>query len=199
MMKQSVLSAFSLAATLGLSLLFGQQTQNVKLANAIGRENAQIAQRVGVWDVTETVWDVPAAKPVVTKWIAERRMMGEFLEEVLEPAVGAPPEKVQRIDYLSFHRIEGRWKYVSMDTRASVGMMPATSADRGDVADIHLTFEPFAIPIEGSRAGQLLVMQETITQTDANHDRKDQYFNLADGRGSLWLKHRYEYVRREAK
>jgi hypothetical protein len=126
-------------------------------------------------------------------------MIGGFLEEALEPAVGAPPGEIQRIDYLSFHRIEGRWKYVSMDTRASVGMMPASSADRGNVAEIHLTFEPFAIPIEGSRAGQLLLMQETITQTDANHDRKDQYFNLADGRGSLWLKHRYEYVRREAK
>jgi hypothetical protein len=196
---QSVLSAFSLAATLASSLLFGQQTHNVKLANEIGRENAQIAQRVGVWDVTETVWDAPTANPVITKWVAERRMIGEFLEEILEPAVGAPPEEVQRIDYLSYHRIEGRWKYVSMDTRASVGMMPASSADRGDLDRIHLTFEPFAIPIEGSRAGQLLLMQETITQTDANHDRKDQYFNLADGRGSLWLKHRYEYVRRKAK
>ena len=98
--------------------------------------------------------------------------------------MGAPPVKVQRIDYLCFHRIEGRWEYVSMDTRATVGIMPASSADRGDVADIHLNFEPFAIPIEGSRAGQLLTMQETIIQIDANHDRKDQYFNLADGRGA---------------
>ena len=74
-------------------------------------------------------------------------MVGEFLEEVLEPTVGAPVSQIQRIDYLSYHRIEGRWKYVSMDTRASVGMMPASSADRGDIADIRLVFEPFAIPM----------------------------------------------------
>jgi hypothetical protein len=198
-MTQRVLAAICFAAILTPSILFCQRTQSAKAEGVIGRENAEIAQRVGVWDVTESVWDSPAAIPVITKWVAERKMIGEFLEEILEPATGAPPGEIQRIDYLSYHRIEGRWKYVSMDTRASVGMMPATSADRGDTASIHLTFEPFAVPIKGSKAGQLLMMQETITKTDANHDRKDQYFNLADGSGTLWLKHRYEYSRRQSK
>lgn len=196
---QRVLYAFCLVPIVASSVLFGQQTQSATLESGIGRENGLMAQRVGVWDVTETVWDSPTATPAITKWVAERKMIGEFLEEILEPAVGAAPGKIQRIDYLSYHRIEGRWKYVSMDTRASVGVMPAASPDRGDIDNIHLTFEPFAIPIEGSKAGQLLLMQETITQTDANHDRKDQYFNLSDGSGTLWLKHRYEYVRRVAK
>lgn len=86
-----------------------------------------------------------------------------------------------------------------MDTRASVGMMPASSADRGDIANIRIVFEPFAIPMAGSKAGQLLLMQEFIRQTDVDHDEKDQYFNLADGDGKRWLKHKYEYVRRQAR
>ena len=181
------------------ALLSGQHASNSRSMGATGRENLLIGQRAGIWDVTETVWDSPSTSPVVTKWVAERRMIGEFLEEVLEPTVSAPPGQIQRIDYLSYHPIEGRWKYVSMDTRASVGMMPASSADRGDIASIHLTFEPFAVPIEGSKAGQLLMMQETITQVDNDHDHKEQYFNLADGCGILWLKHKYEYVRHKSK
>jgi|SRR6187402_2091389 len=179
--------------------VFAQRSQNDISENKIGRENEAIARRAGVWDVTETVWASPSSAPVVTKWVAERRMIGEFLEEVLEPTQGAPPGQIQRIDYLGYHRTEGRWKYVSMDTRASVGMMPAASGDRGDLTSIHLTFEPFAVPIDGSKVGQLLVMQEVITQTDIDHDRKDQYFNLANGSGVLWLKHKYEYVRRRTK
>ncbi|MGA7925523.1 MAG: hypothetical protein WCA20_05960 [Candidatus Sulfotelmatobacter sp.] len=38
-------------------------------------------------------------------------------------------------------------------------------------------------------------MREIILLKDVNHDRKDQYFNLADGKGKSWLAHRYEYVR----
>lgn len=41
----------------------------------------------------------------------------------------------------------------------------------------------------------MLLMREIILLKDVNHDRKDQYFNLADGKGKSWLAHRYEYVR----
>lgn len=191
-----ILITLSYASALIVSPFYGQETSK---ATEIGAENAQLAQRAGVWNVKETVWDSPGAVPTITTWVAERRMIGEFLEEVLEPSVGAPATQIQRIDYLSYHRIEGRWKYVSMDTRASVGMMPASSADRGDIANIHIVFEPFAIPMMGSKAGQLLSMQEVIRQTDADHDEKDQYFNLADGNGTSWLKHKYEYVRRQTR
>lgn len=191
-------SAFAVLAILALLPLVAQEGKS-KEESEIGRENAQIAQRAGIWDVKETVWDSPGAKPTTTTWIAERRMIGEFLEEILEPAVGAPAAQIQRIDYLSYHRIEGRWKYVSMDTRASVGMMPASSVDRGNIADIRIVFEPFAVPMSGSSAGQLLSMQEEIRQIDTDHDEKDQYFNLADSSGTSWLKHKYEYVRRASR
>jgi len=77
-------------------------------------------------------------------------MIGAFLGETLEPVSNSPAADIKRIDYLSFNRIEGRWKYLSMDTRAPVGLMPAASPDRGDASRIHLTFEPFVIPVTGS-------------------------------------------------
>ncbi len=163
----------------------------------IGPENAQIARRAGNWDVVETVWASPGAAPVSTHEVAERKMIGAFLQEIIRPAPGSAG--ISRIDYLSFHRLEGRWKYVSMDIRAPVGIMSAASFGRGQTSRIDVTFEPFAIPasVEGAKiAGQLLQMRQLIVQQDANHDQKDQYFIPADGTGKPWLGHRYSYTRR---
>lgn len=177
-----------------------QQGATVAGINELGTENSSIAQRAGLWDVTESTWDSPTAVPTVKKLVAERRMIGSFLEEVLEPAPNSSPADIKRIDYLSFNRIEGRWKYVSMDTRAPVGLMPAASVDRGEPGTIRLIFEPFAVPAATStNTGQLVLMQEIISLTGVDQDHKDQYFNLADGSGKSWLAHRYEYLRRLAK
>lgn len=165
--------------------------------NELGPDNSQLARRAGAWDVVETVWATPGAAPTSTHAFAERRMIGSFLQEMLKPAPGSA--NVLRIDYLSFNRVEGRWKYVSMETRAPVGMMTAQSFGRGEQGRIDITFQPFALPGSGTIvAGQLLQMNQRIILQDSNHDRKDQYFVLADGNGKTWLAHRYAYTRRQA-
>ena len=157
---------------------------------ALDPENAALANRTGLWDVTETVWATPTSPPVTTTaHIAERRMIGAMLEEVLHPLADA--NGIERIDYLRFNHTEGRWDYVSMDTRAPVGIMPAWSFVRGDGLQIELAFSPFALP-----TGVMLRMTELVTVTDADHDSKDQRFILADGSGTAWLAHRYVYTRR---
>jgi hypothetical protein len=179
--------------------MLAQQSTSITALNELGPENAAMAQRAGLWDVIETTWTSPTSTPTKKNLVAERRMVGSFLEEVLEPAPNSAPADIKRIDYLSFNRIEGRWKYVSMDTRAPVGLMPAASDDRGENGSIHLTFEPFAILAASTNiTGQLVLMQELIVQDSPDHDRKDQYFNVADGSGKSWLGHRYEYVRRHS-
>jgi hypothetical protein len=179
--------------------MLAQQSTSITALNELGPENAAIAQRAGLWDVIETTWASPTSTPTKKNLVAERRMVGSFLEEVLEPAPNSAPAEIKRIDYLSFNRIEGRWKYVSMDTRAPVGLMSAASDDRGENGSIHLTFEPFAIPIASTNiTGQLVLMQQFIVLDGPDHDRKDQYFSVADGSGKSWLGHRYEYVRRHA-
>ena len=168
-------------------------------ANTLGPENAQQAQRVGTWDVVETVWASPGAAPVITHEMAERRMIGSFLQEIIQLAPAPAAPAIKRIDYLSFHRLEGRWKYVSMDMRAPVGIMSAESFGRGTAGHIEIMFQPFAVPgpRQGAHGtGQLLQMRQLIIQQDANHDRKDQYFIPADGSGKPWLAHRYAYSRR---
>ncbi len=161
--------------------------------NELGPENGRLAKLVGTWDVVETAWSSPATKPTITKAVAERKMIGSFLQETLRPSLGST--QVLRMDYLSFNRVEGRWKYVSMDMRAPVGLMSAASFGRGAKGRIEVVFEPFSAP----DTGQLLQMHQGYFQQDANHDRKDQSFVLADGSGKLQLLHRYAYTRRTAK
>lgn len=125
-------------------------------------------------------------------------MIGAFLQEIIQPAPGSAVPDFRRIYYLSFNRVEGRWKYVSMDTRNPVGLMPAASFGPGDKGTITLMFEPFAIAGAGMNvAGQMLRMDEIMIQKDAGHDLAEERFMLADGSGKAWLAYRYEYVRRQ--
>ncbi len=164
----------------------------------IGPENQALAKFAGHWDVTETVWAAPGAAPITTTGlVADRRMIGSFLQEILHSASDRSGNSVKRIDYLSFNRVEGRWDYVSMDMRAPVGIMSAWSFERDPAERILLTFQPFAVAgAETAVAGQMLRMDEVIARQGSDHNTKDQHFILADATGTKWLAHRYASARR---
>ena len=164
--------------------------------NKLGPENGAMARSVGTWDVTETVWDRPGAAPhVATGLVAERRMIGSMLEETLRSITD--PTKILRIDYLTFNRVERRWEYVSMETRAPVGMMTAQSYGRDRDDHILIVFQPFALAgPEQTVTGQMLRMRQEIIAQGPDRQSKDQYFTPADGTTDEWLAHRYAYARR---
>lgn len=182
-----------LSATTWLAIVTVQGAPAVPAdINALGPQNSQLAGHVGVWDVVETDWAAPGAAPKSKRGVAERKMVGPFLQETLRPSLGSPT--VWRMDYLSFNRVEGRWKYVSMDTRVAAGLMPASSFGLGQSGRIDVTFEPFSSP----DSGQLLQMNQVFVLQDANRDRKEQRFLVANGQGTakMWLRHQYAYTRR---
>jgi len=179
-------------------VLAPQAPSAAKRMNQRGNENLAMAQQVGTWDVTETVWDSPTATPKTTRGlIAERQMVGSMLQEIIHSPAGSTGANIKRIDYLTFNRVEGHWQYVSMDARAPVGLMPATSFDRGTGGKITLLFTPFALAGSGSDvSGQMLRMDTVIARQGPNRDLKQQHFMLADGTGTSWLAHQYAYTRR---
>ena len=91
--------------------------------NELGPDNSALTQRVGRRNVTETVWNSPTAAPVTTNLVAGRRMMGPMLQEFLRPVTDGSSKAVERIYYLTYNRIEGRWEYISMDLRALDGII----------------------------------------------------------------------------
>jgi hypothetical protein len=166
--------------------------------NEPGPEARRLMSRVGLWEVTETVWASPGAAPVTTKGlVAERTMMGSLLQEFIRPPSDSAHKEIKRTDLLSYNRLEGRWDYVSFDMRVPVGLMPAWSSSAGDGATVELVFAPFAVPAPGNDATGLLIrMEQVIHYVDPDHDVKDQFFTMADGTGKKWLAHRYDFVRR---
>ena len=193
----STRAVFLFAILLTPPFIYAQQAQSAAARmNERGPENSQLAEREGVWDVTETIWGDAGTQPTVFKLVAERKMIGNYLQEVIEPAPNSPPADVKRIDYLSFNRVEGRWKYVSMDTRAPVGIMPALSYERIENGAIVLRFDPLTLVGAGTEVtGQMLRLEQVITYQGSDRDTKDQYFLAADGTGNKKLAHRYAYTR----
>ena len=164
----------------------------------LGPENSRIAQRAGTWDVVLTSWASPGASPTTTRIVAERRMVGSILQETIKYPPDSTGANFERIDYLSFNRVEGRWKYLSMDTRAAVGLMPAKSFGRGEPGRINLVFDPFAVAGGGTDvSGQMLSMDQLIIDQGPDRESKEQRFMMADGTGRMWLANKYDYARRK--
>lgn len=165
--------------------------------NQAGPEADLLAGRTGRWIVTESAWASPGAVPVTTDGlVAVRRMMGSLSQEIIRPAGDDGSRDVRRTDLLTFNRLEGRWDYMSFDTRGPDGIMVAWSRDRGKDGSIALDFAPFANPRPGPEAvGQFLRLDQIIRFVDVDHDVKEQFFSPADGSGVRWLGHRYVYKR----
>jgi hypothetical protein len=167
--------------------------------NEFGPQANALVQRTGTWDVTITSWEAPGASPVVVEGlVAERRMIGPMLEEVLHTVPGARGVPFSRADFLTFNKLEGRWQYMSMDGRVPDGMMTAYSLDADPAERIFMSFLPFATPsIAGSTAvGQLWRMEQVIIHPDVDHEVKEQYFMAAGSSPVKWLGNRYSYTRR---
>lgn len=200
MIEHRTFFGVALCAMLLPAAAFANQSPGDSIVlNKLGPENAALKQRIGSWDVTETVWNAPGTSPITTTGlVADRRMMGSMLQELLRPAADASARAVKRIDYLTFNRAEGRWEYVSMDLRAPVGIMTAQSLALGNIDKIEMIFQPFAIAGSGPTVtGQMLRMSEIIIHDRPDRETKLQYFDMANGSGVMWLAHRYSYVRRK--
>jgi len=165
--------------------------------SAPGAEQRWLERSVGTWNVTFTAWPSSDATPIVTNGlVAERTMVGALLHEVMRPAPGSSGGDFRRIDYLDYDRIEGRWKYASIDTRLPVSIMPAWSFDKGEPDKIRLPFEPLGFIGFGPEIdGRLTRSDMVITRVSADRELKRQHFIRADGTGAAWLAVQYEYTR----
>lgn len=157
-------------------------------------ETQRLARRVGTWDVVMTLRTGPNAAPIVTKgMIAERTMMGRYLNEVMRPAPGSSVPDFRRIDHMTFDPVQGRWAYASLDTRAPIGIMFARGWDREQGADITVYFDNFADP--GIHApGASTRARHVDTRESDDHELKRQYWTQ-QGQPE-WLAVQYEYTRK---
>lgn len=187
------------AQTTPSAAVAAQVPANVRLAE-LGPEALALAKRAGTWDATLTSFSRSGGAPVVLSGlVAERQMIGPMLQEILRSVPGAPSLRFERVDDLTFNRLDGRWDYMSMDSGVPDGLMVAWSIDYDPGERILVSFLPFATAGSGPDAtGQMTRMEQVIIRQDADHEVKDQYFTPADGAGAKWLAKRYSYTRRPA-
>jgi len=162
-----------------------------------GPEEQHLAGRTGTWTVIATMWPAPGAEPIVSDGlVAERTMIGLYLQETMHPAPGGAGPDFRRIDYLHYDRVEGRWKYVSMDTRLPVSIMPARSFGPAENGTLRLQFEPLGFVGFGDEVGGTLMQSDMrITSQSPGRELKQQHFIVADGTAREWLAVQYEYRR----
>jgi hypothetical protein len=164
-----------------------------------GPEAQQLEALTGTWNVTMTFRPSPTAEPIVTTGLrAERRMVGLYLEEVMQPAPGTKAPDFRRIAYLTYSRVEGRWQYVSLDTRFPVGIMPAYSFGKGMARELTLHFEPLAFVGMGEQVeGRMVRSNFIITRENKNREVARQFWITSDGTEQEWLAVEYVYTRKE--
>lgn len=163
-----------------------------------GPEEQQLQRRAGTWTVKATFRPTPDAKPMVTEQlVAERKMVGLYLEETMHPDTGAKMPGFTRLAYQYYSRVEGRWQYVSMDTRFPVGIMPAYSFGNESNGKLTMVFESLAFVGLGKDVeGRMIRSNLEITRESNDHEFVRQYWVQADGSGRGWPAVEYEYTRR---
>lgn len=185
-----------LAAASVLSASVYAQAPAAERLNAAGPQQQLLERQVGTWDVVATLYPPGGGAAMVSRGVAERRMIGAFLQETMRPAPGSTTPDFTRIDYLNYDRVEGRWKYVSIDTRFPVSIMPAASFGPAEGEAIRLQFAPLAFVGLGREVeGRFMLSDMTIQRLDAEHELKVQRANFATGDGAPVVFVRYEYTR----
>jgi hypothetical protein len=163
-----------------------------------GAEDRELAAESGRWNVVSTLWLEPDAKPIVSSGVvADRTMIGNYQQEVMQPAPGSKGQDFRRVAYLHYFRVAGCWQYVSMDTRFPVGIMPAKTCEKA--RDGKLTLEFDSLPFVGLGAaveGRTINSNLEIVRDGPNHELIRQYWTRADGTGRRWLAVQYEYTRK---
>jgi hypothetical protein len=161
-----------------------------------GPEAQRLGRRVGTWDVVNTFRPTPHATPVVARGlIAERMMIGLYLQEIMRAAPGSNIPDFRRIEYLTYNPVEARWQYVSLDTRAPVGLMPAKSFGQEQESSITVHFENSALAGFGPELeGRLLRARHVTTVESDDRDVSRQYWSSPGEQE--WLAVEYAYTRR---
>ena len=200
-MKRSALALLTAAAVLlAAGGLTGHAQQTAPSANdrmlEPGPEAKALARRVGTWDVVNTIRPAPTAAPIVhTGLVADRVMIGLYLQEVMKPAPGSSVPDLRRIEYLTYNPVEARWQYLSMDTRVPMGLIPARSVDRQQGSSITVFFDNAALAGFGPEIeGRLFRARHVTTVESADRDVSRQYWTSPGN--DEWLAVEYAYTRR---
>lgn len=144
------------------------------------------------------MWPAADTEPVtMPPAVARRRMIQDvYLEEVMEPAPGSDEPPFTRTAFLSFNDLNGRYEYVSLDTRFPP-MMFETAFDNtlmnGNTITVY--HDAFISPgFDPATAGQLVKQRRDIIVENQDRVVVRQYWTLPAGEEFLAVESVYTRV-----
>jgi Protein of unknown function (DUF1579) len=155
-----------------------------------------IRQMVGTWDVRTRIWTGPGVAPVrLPPATARRRLIGDtLLEEVMTPASRSVQDPFVRMAYFSYNRVNQRYEWLSMDTRAPQ-MMYERSLNGHEKNAVSLYLDSFVLPQWG-KATYAAFRQRRVFEFELNRQVVRQYWTPLSGEDSVeFLAVEYVYVR----
>lgn len=120
-------------------------------------------------------------------------MVGNFLQEVMEPVDKDAIHSFSRVSYLNYNRTNLRWVYIVLDTRYPI-MMFETSVDHQASKDnsIHLYLDNFVVPsFWGLEFAGMLAKVRRVFQFGNDTNINRQYWTLPGGKEFLAIEYIY--------
>jgi hypothetical protein len=154
----------------------------------------------GEWDVDQTMWTGPEAKPVkLPAAIAVRRIVdgGGFLEEQMTLA-GPSEESFTRTSHINRNAVDGVFEYFSIDTRAPQQMhYQSQTSDMNFNGELQFKGATFVAEQWGDKKNAAFAYRVELTPVVGNRQTLRLYLRpLEVGTPREFVAFRYEYRRR---
>lgn len=163
---------------------------------ALGPEYDLVKPMAGTWQVQQRVWLKPGGEPItLPPIVARRRLVGHFLEEVMEPVPGKDVQPFSRITYLNYNNANQHWEYIVLDTRYPV-MMFETSYDNkvenGNTLTLYIPSFVMAPGWDPAFTGRLGKQRRTIQWEGPDLNIVKQYWTLPAAKEFLAIEYVYK-------
>lgn len=160
-----------------------------------GPEYNFINPLVGNWKVIQTIYAMSEEKILSQDTFkVERKMIGNFLQEVMQPIVNNKQTEFTRVAYLNYNRTNNRWEYIVMDTRYPImmfetGSVPSVTADSA----ITLNMDAFVVPpFWGMSYAGMLGKQRRVITFKKDATINNQYWTLPGRKEFLAIRYIYK-------
>ena len=183
-----------------LAVLGSAASTSAQQLGSSGSSAPFLTAMAGDWDVDQTMWTGPEAKPVkLPAAIAVRRIAdgGGFLEEQMTLA-GPSKEPFTRTSHINRNAIDGVFEYFSIDTRAPQQMhYQSQPSDVNFDGELQFKGATFVAEQWGDKKNAAFAYRVELTPVVGNRQTLRLYLRpLEAGTPRDFVAFRYEYRRR---
>lgn len=159
---------------------FGKNSLSMDSILKQGPEYDLIKPMTGEWKVIQTIYKM-GGTGILSRdtFNVERKMVGNFLQEMMQPGTQGGKNSFTRISYLNYNRTNARWEYIVLDSRFPLMMFETSNSSKLEGDSITLNLDAFTTPpFWGDNFAGLLGRERRVIKFNQNTTLNDQYWTL---------------------